>query len=304
MKVLVTGASGFIGSHLVSALEASGFSVLRGVRTVASRCQVQISLDPEFSWRQSLAGVDVVIHAAAIVHEEGQSVSERVHFERNCLATERLAREASECGVQRLVFLSTVAVYGEQWGGATLTETTPVNPVSAYARAKYEAECRLLNLAEETGLEVVIVRPPMVYGDGAPGNYSRLTSLVRRAPFLPFGGCLLRRSFVHVSNLVDFTLACVRAKHLVNDIFLVSDDYDINLDELVRGVARRQAKSLLNLRVSQAWLLRIAKVMAKNRVATKLFYGPRLDVEKAKRDLGWTPPVHPHLYFGIETDRD
>jgi len=299
-KVLVTGASGFIGRHLVTALETHGFSVARGVRTVSSEREVQISLDPEFSWRSRLEGVDLVIHAAAIVHEEGQSVSERVHFERNCLATERLAREASECGVKRLVFFSTVAVYGEQWGCTALTETTPVNPVSAYARAKYEAELRLMTLAEETGLEIVILRPPMVYGDGAPGNYFRLTSLVRRTPFLPFGDCLMRRSFVHVNNLVDFTVACARAKHIASDIFLVSDAYDISLDELVRGIARRQNTVLVNFRVPQAWLLVIAAVITRKRLAKKLFYGPRLDVKKARRALGWTPPLQPTLYFGID----
>ena len=256
MKLLVTGATGFVGSALVSALHARGHAVRSAVRRAGSGAQNEVVVGDlqapnHDALRHALAGTDTVVHLAARVHVMADSQRDplAVYRAANVAPTECLARAAAEAGVERFVFLSSIKVNGEgTQGGSAFTERDEPAPQDAYALSKYEAERVLHQVAQETGLEVVIVRPPLVYGPGVKGNFGALMNWVYRGMPLPFGRVTAnRRSLVGLDNLVDLIVTCIEHPGAANQVFLAGDGEDMSTAELLKrlGMALGRPARLL-----------------------------------------------------------
>lgn len=252
MRILVTGADGFIGSVLCPALEAAGHTVRRAVRRPPTHAPpastgtstpvdavVVGDIGPTTEWSAALVDVDVIVHLAARVHVLRESAADPLAAFRtvNVEGTERLARMAASSGVRRLVFVSTIGVNGQRTTVRPFTEQDEPAPQDAYARSKAEAEAALWRVAAETGLEVVMVRPPLVYGPGAKGNIVRMLQWIERGVPLPFARVENRRSLVYAGNLAALLECCISHPAAAGEVFLVSDGQALSTAALVRRLA-------------------------------------------------------------------
>jgi nucleoside-diphosphate-sugar epimerase len=300
-KVLVTGASGFIGRALSSALLAQGQTVRAVVRAANSTpssegldvVEVQ-SLDINTDWSAAVIDQQVVIHAAARAHimidEATDSLKEyrRVNVE----GTLNLARQAVDAGVRRFIFISSIKVNGERTtGGDPYTAEDLPAPEDAYGISKYEAEQGLMQISDNTGLEVVIIRPPLVYGPGVKGNFSSLIRVVKKGIPLPLGSINNKRSLVAIDNLVDLIITCIDHPAAVNQVFLAGDGEDLSTTELLRGVAKAAGMSSRLIPVPASVLIFLALILDKKAIAQRLLGSLQVDVSKACDLLGWTPPL-------------
>jgi nucleoside-diphosphate-sugar epimerase len=244
---LVTGASGFIGRNLCAFLKVKGYFVRGAVRSNASDVSgvdehIQVGDINELTeWQQALAEVDTVIHLAARVHimDSRFRGNDKLHAFRevNTLGTERLARMAAKTGVRRFIFISSIGVNGDSTEKEPFTEDNVPNPVGAYAVSKWEAEQALHKISKENGMEIVILRLPLVYGPNAPGNFGRLMSLIKTGLPLPLGNIMSLRSFLYLGNLVDAIITCITHPLAVGETFLVSDDQDVSTPDLIKMIA-------------------------------------------------------------------
>lgn len=240
--VLVTGASGFIGRAACKEFLTRGFDVRAGVRDASSAAvrgatpYVVGDLRQPSGW--DLGGMEAIVHLAGIAHELRGQNAEAVYQAVNCAATERLAREAARAGVRRFVFVSSIKVNGERTTlDRPFTEAAAPRPGDRYARSKWAGERALAAIADETGLEVVVVRPPLVYGPGVRANFRRLVDLVKTGLPLPFASIRNRRSLVYVANLVDVLRLCITVPAAKGKTLLVSDGEDLSTPDLVRRIA-------------------------------------------------------------------
>jgi len=304
-SLAVTGATGFVGRALVQRCVAlappeRGSSVLAITRQgttnkVAGARYARVGHWSDNSeWQAVLAGTDVVVHAAARVHVMTDTAASPLEEFRhvNVLATLHLARQAVQAGVKRFVFISSIGVNGSQTTlGKPFAEVDQPNPHNAYALSKWEAEQGLVRIADETGLEVVIIRPPLVYGPGAPGNFGSLMRAVQRGWPLPLGAIHNQRSLVALHNLVDFIVTCITHPQAANQTFLVSDGQDLSTTELVRGMARAASVPARLLPVP-VWALHAAgRLLGKGDAVQRLCGNLQVDISKARQLLGWVPPV-------------
>ncbi len=245
-------------------------------------------------WPADLVDIDTIVHAAARVHILNDSTAESVdEFERvNVISTLHLARQAASMGVRRFIFLSSIGVNGVQTkGNAAFTEADTPNPHNAYALSKLQAELGLQKISAQTGLDVVIIRPPLVYGPGVRANFAALMRAVQAGWPLPLGAVHNRRSLVALDNLVDFIVTCIHHPLAANQTFLVSDGHDVSSAELVRGLARAAGVSARLLPVP-AWILRaVAGALGKREFIQRLCGSLRVDIKKADKLLGWVPRV-------------
>ena len=256
MKIMLTGATGFIGKSLVFELLQQNFNVSIAVRqkTNLFPCKVKQFVvgdfgdNPDFS--ASLAKVDCVIHLAGKAHVVDKTRASVLDEFRliNTDLTLNLARQAATAGVKRFIFLSSIRVDGNQ-NSKPFLESDASNPQEPYAISKHEAEQGLFKLAERTDLEVVIIRPPLVYGVNAPGNFGRLLHWVNaKYPIpLPFGSINNSRSLVALDNLVDFIILCISHKKAANEVFLISDREDLSTTQLLRKIANTFDKKVFYL---------------------------------------------------------
>ncbi len=301
MVTMVTGATGLIGSAVVSLLNESG-KVVAPVRRLTDRFpqgvqQVQIDdISGSTDWRPIFSShpVDVVVHAAARVHVMSDSSSDPIiEYRRvNTEGTIQIARQAAEAGVKRFIFISSIKVNGEfSEEGKPFQPDDAFIPSDPYALSKYEAEQELLKMAATGELEIVIIRPPLVYGPGVKANFRALIRLVRRGVPLPFGSVHNKRSLVALENLVDFIRHCVVHPDCANQIFLISDGIDVSTTELIRKMARAMNRPPRLLPVP-VWLLKVAlTLLGKSEVATRLFGSLQVDSTKARRLAGWEPVI-------------
>ena len=299
MKILVTGANGFVGKSLTAELFVQGHTVQAAVRTkVAPIENVETTIVGEVNgsteWSQSLAGVSTVVHLAARVHIMRDSAADPLAEFRavNVHGTLNLARQAAAAGVRRFVFLSSIKVNGEHTdlGSPFNAEQTPA-PQDAYGISKHEAELGLRGIAAETGMQVVIIRPPLIYGAGVKANFASLLRVVRRGVPLPLGlATHNRRSFVSLNNLVDFIITCIQHPNAANQTFLVSDGCDLSTTELLRRMGNALGKSARLIPVPVAVLEAGAALFGRRDVAQRLCGTLQVDITKAKELLGWTPP--------------
>ncbi len=301
MKFLVTGATGFIGRVLVAQLVAlEHVEVLALTRrapadpVAGAKYLLGGDLTSQTQWQPALDGVHVIVHTAARAHMlNDRSADPLAEFRRvNVTGTLRLAEQAAAKGVQRFVFVSSIGVNGSQTQiGCSFSEADHPNPHNAYALSKWEAEQGLMQIAAETGLEVVIIRPPLVYGPNAPGNFGSLMRAVQRGWPLPLGAVYNQRSLVALDNLVDFIITCITHLQAANQTFLVSDGQDLSTTELVRGMAQAAGVPSRLLPVP-VWALHAgASLLGKGEAVQRLCGNLQVNISKAQRLLGWVPPV-------------
>lgn len=297
--LLLTGAGGFVGRAVALRVIGEGW-MLRACyhRPVAGQVLLGDSvtatqLGPATDWTAVVTGVDVIVHCAARVHVMRETeLDPLTEFRRvNAAGSINLARHAAAAGVRRFVFLSSIGVNGVETTGAPFREDDSPAPHSPYAMSKYEAELGLCEVARQTDMEVVIVRPPLVYGPGAPGNFDRLLHVLDRGLPLPFGAVHNRRSLIALSNLVGFVSTAVSHPQAANRTFLVSDGEDVSTTELLRRVGHALGKPVRLFPVPVSLLRGAARFLGKEDLATQLCGSLQLDIAPAREILGWVPPV-------------
>lgn len=299
-RVMVTGASGFVGSSLLTQLRASGFQPIAALRRSADRPlpavpSIQVGdLHADTDWFQALRGVESVVHTAARVHVMNEQAADPLGaFRRvNVDGTVRLARQAAEAGVKRFVFISSIKVNGESTvPGRPFTAQQAPAPIDAYGVSKWEAELQLHALAVETGMEVVVIRPVLVYGPGVKANFLSMMKWLYKGAPLPFGAIHNKRSLVALDNLVDLIVTCIDHPGAANQTFLVSDGEDLSTTELLQRMSQALGKQARLLPVP-AWMLEsAAKVVGKQSIAQRLCGSLQVDIAHTHKRLGWTPPV-------------
>jgi nucleoside-diphosphate-sugar epimerase len=240
-----------------------------------------------------LTGCETVVHLAARVHVMADTAADPLEeFRRvNVQGTLNLARQAAVAGVRRFVFVSSIGVNCAETYRRPFTAHDEVAPHSPYAVSKYEAELGLQALAAETGMEVVIIRPPLVYGPGAPGNFGSLLRWLKRGVPLPLGAIHNQRSLVALDNLVDLIITCLTHPAAANQTFLVSDGEDVTTTELLRRMGQALGRPAHLIPVPVSWLKLAAKLVGKPDVAQRLCGSLQVDIEKTRRLLDWTPPI-------------
>lgn len=299
--MLVTGASGFVGTALVEKLLSSGAYVRACYRLEPRQADDRLHkviippIDGSTNWDDALEGIDSIVHSAARVHVMSEeAVDPLAEFRRvNTEGTLNLARQAAANGVKRLIFISSIKVSGE----STLTNipfkpSDSANPCDPYGQSKHEAEEGLRLVVRETDLEVVIVRPPLVYGPGVKANFAALARLLRLGVPLPLGSVTSNlRSFVALENLVDFLTVCLSHSKAANQTFMVSDGEDLSTAELLSRMARAIDRPARLFPIPCSILKAGAKLLGKGPVADRLLGSLQVSIELNHSLLGWTPPI-------------
>ena len=296
--MLITGANGFVGRALCVMAVNRGMAVRGAIRspcalTTGVENLVVGNIDNSTNWQDVLRSCEVVVHLAARVHVMQEAAGDPLaEFRRvNVQGTLNLARQAATAGVRRFVFISSIGVNGAQTFQQPFTDQGQVAPHSPYAVSKYEAELVLEALAVETGMEVVIIRPPLVYGPGAPGNFGSLMRWLRRGVPLPLGAIHNRRSMVALDNLVDLILTCIDHPAAANQTFLVSDGEDLSTTQLLQRLGRALGKPARLIPVPAILLKAGAALVGKPAIAQRLCGSLQVDISKTQQLLGWTPPL-------------
>lgn len=297
-SVFLTGGTGFIGGRLAQRFRDSG-----SVTTVAVR-KASASLSPPFfefdgltadqSWENGVTGHEVVIHSAARVHVmNDQSADPLVEFRKiNVAGTLNLARQSAASGIKRFIFISSIKVNGEGTVlGRPYTAFDTPQPRDPYGISKMEAEEGLRLVAQETGMEVVIIRPVLVYGPGVHANFRSMMSWLKKGIPLPLGAIHNKRSLVSLDNLVDLIMVCVDHPGAANQTFLVSDDEDLSTTEMLQRMAHALDRPARLLPVPAVILERGAAMLGKRAVAQRLCGSLQVDIRHTRETLNWIPPV-------------
>ena len=301
MNLLVTGATGFIGRALITRiLTFNDYQIYAAVRRLVSDFPSAVSqwkfdgISSNTDWNNALQGVDCIIHTAARVHVMSDTANDPLEEFRNVntSGTLNLARQAAESGVKRFIYLSSIKVNGEATlQGSLFSPDDIFIPTDPYALSKYEAEQGLLKLAGESQMEVVIIRPPLVYGPGVKANFLSMMKWLYKCVPLPFGSIHNKRSLVALDNLVDLILTCIEHPNAANQVFLVSDGEDLSTTELLMRVSRVLGKKSWLLPVNQKILEFCLMMIGKKGLAQRLCGSLQVDISNAKKLLNWTPPV-------------
>lgn len=301
MNILITGASGFIGSALVrSLLSHSSFSISTAVRdrSVQFPSGVQTfqvgDLDSHCDWSRPLQGVNVVIHTAARVHVQSDDRADSLAKCRrvNVAGTLNLARQAKLAGVQRFIYLSSIKVNGEATlsGNPFSAEHQP-DPADPYAISKYEAEKCLLEAVAGVGFEIVIIRPPLVYGFGVKANFQMMMRWLDKGIPLPLGAIHNKRSFVALDNLLSLIVTCIDHPAAANQIFLVSDGEDLSTTELLQRLAQAMGRSARLIPVPAGLLKLGGTLLGRRAMVQRLCGSLQVDISKTREVLDWNPPI-------------
>lgn len=299
-KIVVSGASGFLGSHLVNQLAKDERFRVCATSRKNTRCadadRIEHLIIPDISsttdWSEALIDCDVVIHTASIVHlmDYKESTDITKYRQVNLDGTMNLAKQAAAKGVKRFIFISSIKVNGEQTNNARpfLADDIPY-PQDSYSQSKYEAEMALLTLSRELLMEIVIIRPPLIYGPGVKGNFMQMLRWLKKSHFLPFKGIKNKRSFVSVYNLNDLIIQCITHPNAANQIFLASDNSDLSTPELLIKLGR-----IMNVKLAlfslPMWILSfLALVTGKQNELQRLRSSLQVDITKTCNLLDWQP---------------
>lgn len=313
MTILLIGATGFVGSTLTQHLHQQGYSLIAAVRRLSNTLPNTIKqtptgdLLPNTDWTGTLHNMDTVIHLAARVHIMYDTAADPLAEFRhtNTAATLNLAQQAAAAGIRRFIYLSSIKVNGEttQQGQPftpddTLHTTHPLREkgsgwegLDPYAQSKQEAEQGLHTIAQQTGMEVVIIRPPLVYGANAKGTFNQLIKTVASGIPLPLGSIHNQRSLVALPNLIDLITTCIHHPAAANQTFLVADGEDLSTTELLKRLSKALGKKPRLLPVPQKLLETSLNLIGKRAIAQRLCGNLQIDISKTRDLLGWTPPV-------------
>ena len=302
MNLLITGATGFVGSRLVEVALSKQYKVSAVRRSESSQivdtdqklhwCTGNLS--PEFDWSKNLVGIDCVIHCAARVHQmqENEQDIQAAYDEVNFHATINLAKQAAKAGVKRFIFLSSIKVNGEQTEqGKPFIPSISNPPTDPYGLSKYKAEQALIELSKVSELEIVIIRPPLVYGPGVKANFQSMMKWVSRSVPLPLGAVHNKRSMVYLDNLVDLIMVCVKHLNAANQTFLVSDQHDVSTSQILFEIKKASNSSCILLPIPMLWFQGIAKIMNKPQIAQRLCSSLQVYITHTQKQLNWQPPI-------------
>ncbi|WP_348944612.1 SDR family oxidoreductase [Chitinibacter sp. FCG-7] len=293
-KFLVTGATGFVGQGLIAMLKRQGAPYCAVARRTAADTAIIPSIDGKTDWQALLPGIGIVVHTAARVHLLADDTANPLaEFRKvNVEGTLNLARQAAQAGVRRFIFISSIKVHGEKnHHGLPFSADDQPRPEDAYAISKYEAEQGLLELARTSGMQVVIIRPPLVYGIGVKANFDLLMKAIIRGIPLPLGAISNRRSFVALDNLLDLIWTCAHHPAAANQVFLVSDGDDLSTPELISRLAFALKVPARLISVPVSLFRSLAYLLGKKKMSSRLCDSLLLDIDKTCRILQWYPPV-------------
>ncbi|RQB75644.1 NAD-dependent epimerase/dehydratase family protein [Pseudomonas aeruginosa] len=299
MRVLVTGATGFVGKALSASLALhSEFDVIGATRSISSPNAlgklVPIGeISAETDWGPALKDVDIIVHLAARAHVLSDGSADPMgEFRRvNVEGTVALAKQAIAAGVKRFIFISSIGVLGARSSRIPFDEASVSAPHADYAISKLEAEQRLWQLLEGTSVELTIIRPPLVYGAHAPGNFRRLLRLVASSAPLPLGRIENQRSLIALENLVDFIFRCITHPAAANQVFVIADCATVSTTEIVRLLSLGMGRRCLTIWVPRFLARFFALLIGKSGLYTQLYESLVVDTRKAQELLGWVPPI-------------
>ncbi|MFD1260112.1 UDP-glucose 4-epimerase family protein [Entomomonas asaccharolytica] len=296
-KVLITGATGFVGQAFVKKVLADNryTPVITVRKPLAQESQLQQFIVPDLAqpvdWSEALKNTNIVVHIAGRAHILKETATDPLQAFRevNVAATIQLAKQALEAGVKRFIFVSSIGVNGNHTK-QPFTEQDTANPEGNYAISKLEAEQALWQLTKDTPMELVIIRPPLVYGEGVKANFLSLIKWVYRGIPLPLGLVKNKRSFVNVDNLVDLLYRVMEHPKAADQVFLVADGEDLSTPQLLKAVAKAMNKSANLIPIPVSCLRLMATVVGKKNIARQLCDSLQVDISKAKTLLDWQPP--------------
>lgn len=297
-KILLTGASGFVGAALLRALLEQGANMRCSFRSATEIDGVESvlvpSIDDRTIWGGHLKDIDTVIHCAGRAHIMNDLFADPLPEYRrvNVGGTVSLATQAQAAGVRRFIYLSSVKVNGEQTAkGQPFSEQDVPRPQNPYAVSKYEAELALFELARQTGMEVVVIRPVLVYGCGVKANFLTMLRMVKLGMPLPFGSIDNQRSFVFLENLNSLIMRCIQHPNAANQLFLASDGHDLSTTELLRSCGDAMGVGVYLVPIPQSWCTLSAALLGQGEAIQRLCGSLQVDISKARRLLDWEPPV-------------
>ena len=297
LQILVTGANGFIGHTLCSEALARGMKVRVVTRThfnLSSQIEsiTKVEINDQTNWQDALTNCDIIVHLAARVHVMNDQSENplQAFLNVNLHGTINLARQAAVAGVKRFVYVSSIKVNGEYTDGKGFTEEDEPKPQDPYAISKWQAEQALLQLAKDTGMEVVIIRPPLVYGADVKGNFMQMIRVIASGMPLPLASVQNQRDLVYVNNLVDALIACATHPNAAGQTYLVSDGEDVSTLDLIRNLSKALGKRCFIFSFPVLIMKFLANLLGKSTAIDRLTQSLRVDGSKIRNELGWTPP--------------
>ena len=293
MRIAITGSNGFVGRHLCEYLENKNFDVIRIQRKDSSNCFYVPKIDSNTDWENVLKKVDIVIHCASIVHSLNEKNFESLHFYRNfnVLATKKLAEDAAKYGVKRFIFISSIKVNGEKTDlDYPFNNNSTTNPEDAYSLSKLEAEEVLKKISSETGLDYVIIRPPIIYGPRVKANFVKLLKYAKYNLPFPFAKIKNLRSILYIGNLTSFIEKCILTDDASGKTFLVSDGAPLSTNDLFKEISFHMGKKPISLSIPRLFLNFIGKCIGKRKEIELLSSSLVIDSLELKKLIDWEPP--------------
>jgi len=287
--ILLTGATGFVGKYVFDLISTKTRCVVRSnTHSEFDDIYSVESINSTTDWEGAFQGINAIIHLAGVAHNKLSN--EKDFFDVNYRGTERMAIEAARAGVKRFVFVSTIGVNGSSTTNIPFTEEQVEAPHNAYAKSKHNAEIALKKISENTGMEVVIIRPPLIYGYEAPGNFEKLVKLIKKSFVLPFGLAQNKRSFISVSNLSKFLIHCVDHPKAAGEIFVISDGDPVSIKNLTSAIACGLNKKVIQLPIPVTLIRGVSKLAGLSAQVNQLFDDLEVDSSKARLLLDWEAP--------------
>ncbi|MCG3886875.1 NAD-dependent epimerase/dehydratase family protein [Photobacterium leiognathi] len=291
-KVLLTGATGFVGKAIEKKLLLNGDDVIPASRNPLKLNGIIFDLEKNFALTEQLTGIEVIIHTAARVHCMNDSKEdEQYYIDSNVTATVNLAKQAIQAGVKRFIFISSIKVNGESTTGRKPFSSLDIpSPEDAYGQSKHKAENALLDLAKTSDMEIVIIRPPLVYGPNVKANFASLMNLASKPILLPFGAVNNKRSLIFVENLADFVVHILEHPLAKNKVWCVSDDNDLSLSQLLSLLIKFGHSKAILVKVPPKLIVCLLTFLGRKNVADRLVGDLQVNILETKNILDWTPP--------------